>query len=162
MDGAILVVSAPDGPMPQTREHIILARQVNVPAIVVALNKIDAVDDPEIVELVESDKWTPVYIDIISVIFLRNKEENMEIIDEHLLDTDFLYNAIIARVSQYAIMNRNNPRYMLSLGDIFYKMKRYEDALKAYEYADRRLPNATTKFKIEQVKKEMGLADVSL
>jgi elongation factor Tu len=55
MDGAILVVSAPDGPMPQTREHIILARQVNVPALVVALNKIDQVDDPEIVELVESD-----------------------------------------------------------------------------------------------------------
>ncbi len=55
MDGAILVVSAPDGPMPQTREHIILARQVNVPAIVVALNKIDQVDDPEIIELVEAD-----------------------------------------------------------------------------------------------------------
>jgi len=55
MDGAILVVSAPDGPMPQTREHIILARQVNVPSLVVALNKIDAVDDPEIIELVEAD-----------------------------------------------------------------------------------------------------------
>ena len=55
MDGAILVISAPDGPMPQTREHVILARQVNVPAIVVALNKVDAVDDPEIIELVESD-----------------------------------------------------------------------------------------------------------
>ncbi len=55
MDGAILVVSAPDGPMPQTREHIILARQVNVPALVVALNKIDQVDDPEIIELVEAD-----------------------------------------------------------------------------------------------------------
>ncbi|MAG59973.1 elongation factor Tu [Candidatus Woesebacteria bacterium] len=53
MDGAILVVSAPDGPMPQTREHVLLARQVNVPAIVVFLNKIDMVDDPELVELVE-------------------------------------------------------------------------------------------------------------
>ena len=53
MDGAILVVSAPDGPMPQTREHILLARQVNVPAIVVALNKTDAMDDPELLELVE-------------------------------------------------------------------------------------------------------------
>lgn len=53
MDGAILVVSAPDGPMPQTREHILLARQVNVPAIVVFMNKIDAVDDPEIPGLVE-------------------------------------------------------------------------------------------------------------
>jgi len=53
MDGAILVVSAPDGPMPQTREHILLARQVNIPAIVVFINKIDMVDDPELVELVE-------------------------------------------------------------------------------------------------------------
>ena len=53
MDGAILVVSAPDGPMPQTREHILLARQVNVPAIVVFLNKIDMVDDPELIDLVE-------------------------------------------------------------------------------------------------------------
>ena len=53
MDGAILVVAATDGPMPQTREHILLARQVGVPAIVVFLNKVDAVDDPELLELVE-------------------------------------------------------------------------------------------------------------
>src|SRR5213076_2123403 len=53
MDGAILVVSAADGPMPQTREHILLARQVGVPAIVVALNKADMVDDAELLELVE-------------------------------------------------------------------------------------------------------------
>ena len=55
MDGAILVVSAADGPMPQTREHILLARQVGVPAIVVALNKVDLVDDPELLELVEME-----------------------------------------------------------------------------------------------------------
>ncbi|MEI6533681.1 MAG: elongation factor Tu [Candidatus Roizmanbacteria bacterium] len=55
MDGAILVVSAPDGPMPQTREHILLARQVNVPAIVVYLNKVDMVQDKEIIELVEME-----------------------------------------------------------------------------------------------------------
>jgi len=53
MDGAILVVSATDGPMPQTREHILLARQVGVPALVVFMNKVDMVDDPEILELVE-------------------------------------------------------------------------------------------------------------
>jgi elongation factor Tu len=53
MDGAILVVSAPDGPMPQTREHVLLARQVHVPAIVVFLNKVDVMDDPELLELVE-------------------------------------------------------------------------------------------------------------
>ncbi|MBU3964363.1 elongation factor Tu [Patescibacteria group bacterium] len=55
MDGAILVVSAVDGPMPQTREHILLARQVGVPAIIVFLNKCDAVDDPEMIGLVESE-----------------------------------------------------------------------------------------------------------
>ena len=53
MDGAILVVGADDGPMPQTREHILLARQVGVPFIVVFLNKVDLVDDPELIELVE-------------------------------------------------------------------------------------------------------------
>src|SRR5499426_472004 len=53
MDGAILVVSAPDGPMPQTREHILLARQVEVPSIVVFLNKVDMMDDAELLELVE-------------------------------------------------------------------------------------------------------------
>jgi len=55
MDGAILVVSAADGPMPQTREHILLARQVGVPALVVYLNKVDQVDDPELIELVEME-----------------------------------------------------------------------------------------------------------
>jgi elongation factor Tu len=55
MDGAILVVSAPDGPMPQTREHVLLARQVNVPFIVVALNKVDLMEDQELLELVEME-----------------------------------------------------------------------------------------------------------
>ena len=53
MDGAILVVAAPDGPMPQTREHILLARQVEVPAMVVFLNKVDMMEDEELLELVE-------------------------------------------------------------------------------------------------------------
>jgi elongation factor Tu len=55
VDGAILVVAAPDGPMPQTREHVLLARQVEVPAIVVFLNKVDMMDDPELLELVEME-----------------------------------------------------------------------------------------------------------
>src|SRR5258705_13472729 len=53
MDGAILVVAANDGPMPQTREHVLLARQVNVPSLVVFMIKVDMVDDPEILDLVE-------------------------------------------------------------------------------------------------------------
>ena len=55
MDGAVLVVSAADGPMPQTREHILLARQVGVPAVIVFLNKVDQVDDPELIDLVEAE-----------------------------------------------------------------------------------------------------------
>src|SRR5450432_2416960 len=55
MDGAILVVSAADGPMPQTREHILLARQVGVPALIVFLNKCDMVDDPDLIEMVEEE-----------------------------------------------------------------------------------------------------------
>ena len=55
MDGAILVVAATDGPMPQTREHILLGRQVGVPRIVVFMNKVDMVDDPELLELVEME-----------------------------------------------------------------------------------------------------------
>src|SRR5271154_6262131 len=55
MDGAILVVSASDGPMPQTREHVLLAKQVNVPFMVVFLNKVDMVDDPEMVDMVEEE-----------------------------------------------------------------------------------------------------------
>ena len=55
MDGAVLLISAADGPMPQTREHILLARQVGVPDLVVFLNKIDTVDDPELLELVEME-----------------------------------------------------------------------------------------------------------
>ena len=55
MDGAILVVAATDGPMPQTREHILLARQVGVPSVVVFLNKVDMVDDPELIDLVEAE-----------------------------------------------------------------------------------------------------------
>src|SRR5580698_1937558 len=55
MDGAVLVVAATDGPMPQTREHILLAHQVGVPKIIVFLNKVDMVDDPELIDLVESE-----------------------------------------------------------------------------------------------------------
>ena len=62
MDGAILVVSAADGPMPQTKEHVLLARQVGVPYIVVYLNKCDLVDDPELLELVELETLSLIHI----------------------------------------------------------------------------------------------------
>jgi len=64
MDGAILVVAATDGPMPQTREHILLARQVGVPALVVFMNKVDLVDDAELLDLVEMEVRTPFFLSV--------------------------------------------------------------------------------------------------
>lgn len=72
MDGAILVVSAPDGPMPQTREHVLLARQVNVPKMVVFLNKVDLMDDEELLELVE--------LELVELLSKQNYEEDTPIV----------------------------------------------------------------------------------
>ena len=99
MDGAILVVSAADGPMPQTREHILLARQVGVPSIIVYLNKIDQVDDPELIDLVETEirelltkyEFPGDKISIIrgsSLKALEGDEEEMKKIDELLKALD--------------------------------------------------------------------------
>ncbi len=99
MDGAILVVSAADGPMPQTREHILLARQVGVPSIIVYLNKIDQVDDPELIDLVETEirelltkyEFPGDKIPIIrgsSLKALEGDEEEMKKIDELLKALD--------------------------------------------------------------------------
>ncbi len=99
MDGAILVVSAADGPMPQTREHILLARQVGVPSIIVYLNKVDQVDDPELIDLVETEirelltKYefpgdkTPI-IRGSALKALEGDEEHMKSIDELLKTLD--------------------------------------------------------------------------
>src|SRR4030042_1600203 len=75
VDGAILVVAAPDGPMPQTREHVLLARQVEVPAIVIFLNKVDMMDDEELVELPESVRETvkPVIMPIEDVFSIKGR-----------------------------------------------------------------------------------------
>ncbi len=104
MDGAILVVAATDGPMPQTKEHILLARQVNVPAIVVFLNKVDAVDDPELIDLVEEEvkevlkKYEFVDCPVIRGSALKalqgdeKEQENimklMQAVDEHIPEPD--------------------------------------------------------------------------
>src|SRR5437867_2124808 len=92
MDGAILVVSAADGPMPQTREHILLARQVGVPRIVVALNKVDAVDDKELLDLVElevrellkSYQFPGDEIPVVKISALKAMQELMEAVDKYI------------------------------------------------------------------------------
>src|ERR1039458_1563730 len=102
MDGAILVVSAADGPMPQTREHVLLARQVNVPQLVVFLNKVDLVDDPELLDLVEM--------------------EVRELLSKYQFDGD---NAPVIRGSAIACMN--NPTDPKAAQPIIDLMKALDD-----------------------------------
>ncbi|MEW6109102.1 MAG: tetratricopeptide repeat protein [Nitrospirota bacterium] len=97
---------------------------------------------PVVLELVESDKWVAVYSDPITVIFLKNDEKNKEIIEKFRLMKEDVYNAIIFSSSLNALYNNVNPRYLLSLGDVFYKIGRKEEALKAYRYALERMPNS--------------------
>ncbi|MDR1458252.1 MAG: elongation factor Tu [Puniceicoccales bacterium] len=121
MDGAILVVSAYDGPMPQTREHILLARQVGVPNIVVFLNKVDLVDDPELVDLVEveirellnkyefdGDEITVVRGSALAA--LENKEEGVKSIEKLLdaLDSDI----------EEPVRNIDKP-FLMAVEDVF-------------------------------------------
>ena len=79
MDGAILVVSAADGAMPQTREHILLAKNVGVPSIVVFLNKVDMVDDPEMVDMVEEE-----IRDLLNEIWISLEIKFLLFVDQHL------------------------------------------------------------------------------
>ena len=96
MDGAILVVSAPDGPMPQTREHVLLAHQVLVPYIVVALNKVDLMEDEELLELVEvevrelltkyefpGDKTPIVRVSAAQSPGMRLRQERLQVVRPH-------------------------------------------------------------------------------
>ena len=111
---------------------------------------------PVILSLLEHDKWVPVYADLISIIFVRDTDVNREIIRRFRVPKEMVYNTLISRITQWAMFNKENPRYLLSLGDIFYRMGRINDALTAYEYADKRLPhNNLIKQKIEQTKKEI-------
>src|SRR4030088_2335574 len=121
MDGAILVVAATDGPMPQTREHVLLARQVNVPSLVVALNKVDAVDDPELLDLVELEvrelltsygfKGDDVPVVRVSAIKALNGEEKWE------KQIDALMEAVDKSVPQPA--RELDKPFLMPIEDIF-------------------------------------------
>ena len=80
MDGAIFVVAATDGPMPQTSEHILLARQVGVPRMVVFMNKVDLVDDPELLDLVEMEIRELMTFMILMVIILQSSEVLLSVV----------------------------------------------------------------------------------
>lgn len=97
---------------------------------------------PIIFKLIESDKWMPVYCDLISVIFVRNVEQNRLFIEKFKLSEENVYNTIISQAAIRALSNEVNPRALMSLGEVFYKMGRLEDAIKAYKYAYERMPKS--------------------
>jgi len=123
MDGAILVVSAPDSVMPQTREHVLLARQVNVPAIVVYVNKVDMLDDPELIELVEMEvrdllnqyEFPGDEIPIIKGSALKALESDTE--NEHWKSIDELLEAMDNYIPEPA--REVDKPFLLAVEDIF-------------------------------------------
>lgn len=121
MDGAILVVSAPDGPMPQTREHILLARQVGVPYIVVALNKVDMMDDEELLDLVELEVRDLLSqygfpgddIPVVRVSALKALEEDA-VAEQQILD---LMNAVDSYIPE-PVRDMDKP-FLMAIEDVF-------------------------------------------
>jgi tetratricopeptide (TPR) repeat protein len=112
--------------------------------------------NPIIFKLIDSNEWVPVYCDPMSVIFVRNNEQNKCLIKRFKISEDDIYNAIIFQASLKAIGNQVNPRSLMSLGEVFYKMGRLEDALKAYRYAFDRMPGNTMILeKIKQLESEI-------
>jgi hypothetical protein len=96
---------------------------------------------PLIFELTESNDWVPVYSDQMSVIFVKKISCNNNIIKNSRIPAEEVYNTIIYQGANRALNNKTNPRSLISLGDVFYRMQRLEDALKAYRYALSRMPD---------------------
>ena len=90
---------------------------------------------PLTLKLIENEKWEPIYLDYISIVFIRNKADNSDIISKYKVQKDVVYNALIAKNVYSAMSDGINPRYFVTLGNIFLKSGRHEDALKAYRYA---------------------------
>ncbi|MBI5632391.1 MAG: hypothetical protein HZA15_02800 [Nitrospirae bacterium] len=93
---------------------------------------------PVVLELTAGDEWVPIYMDTLSIIFIKDKYENREIIAKFRIDDSFVYDALIYKYASDTMANDVNPRHLMSLGSIFSKMGRYEDAAKAYRHAAQR------------------------
>jgi hypothetical protein len=110
---------------------------------------------PLLLKLLENDAWVPVYADLISAVFIRNTEKNQEIIERFEIPKETVYNSVIVRATQWAII-RENPAYLISIGDIFYNRGMIKDAVTAYEYAAKRLPRShPVRLRLEKAKEEI-------
>jgi len=110
---------------------------------------------PLIFKLLDDDDWVPVSAQVMAVVFVKNTPENSQIIEKFRMTRDQVYNMMILRTSLPAQRNRQNPYYLESLGDIFVKMGKREDAIKAYEYSLKRLPDSQrVQAKLDKLLKE--------
>lgn len=108
-----------------------------------------------ILSLAEDEEWVPIYCEPIAVIFIRNTQENHDIIEKFRLPKEVVYNTVISIASQMAILDRQNPKYLVTLGRTFYEMGRLEDALTAYQYALKRFPKEPgLKERIDKIESE--------
>lgn len=111
---------------------------------------------PVVFELLESDKWVPVYYDPISIIFIRNVEQNKAMIKRNKISKDIIYNVIVYQCAKFALINKINPRYLISAGETFYRMGRLNDAVTAYRYALKRMPeNQMIKERLAKIESEL-------
>lgn len=97
---------------------------------------------PLVSEILENDSWVPIYYDPISLVLIKNTPENNQLIQNHKVSDEDVYNAMMIRALLLSLSDKNNPRYLMALGDIFYRTERLDDAIKAYEYALNRMPGS--------------------
>jgi tetratricopeptide (TPR) repeat protein len=106
-------------------------------------------------KLLDDDTWIPVSSDIMAIVFVKNSPENKQLIDRFRNSKDEVYNRMVVRASLAAQVNKINPNYLESLGDIFVMMAKTDDAIKAYKYALKRMPdNLKIREKLDNLMKE--------
>ncbi|MFZ3138469.1 MAG: hypothetical protein WA126_13890 [Thermodesulfovibrionales bacterium] len=143
----------PEGRMPLWKR---LLDHYNINLILIPFLDVYGQVPPLNLKLLDETEWAPVYSDPLSIIFVKNSEENRLIIDRFRLPKEYVYNCIILQTTKLAMSNKISPQSLTGLGDTFYKMGRKKDALVAYQYADKRHPGQQAiKEKIEKVESEI-------
>ena len=137
-----------------------LLSHYNINLMFLSLHDVHGTVLPVVFKLSESDKWAPVYCDPISIIFVKNNEQNRNVIERFRLSKEVIYNTIIYKSANLALLKRVNPRPLMSLGETFYKMGRLNDAIKAYQYALKRMPESPViKGRLAQIESELKMKE---
>ena len=132
-----------------------LLEHYNIDTIFLSVLDVYGQVPPLIFRLTEGDKWIPVYSDSRSFIFIKNTKSNGGIIEKSKLSKDAFYNTVILSAASWALQNKGNYYYLVSIGQTFYTMGRLDDALNAYRYAMNRLPSPKIQAEIDKIESEL-------